>query len=138
MLHEQAGTMVGAPDPGVIHDGVAAVAAEADGRAAHTSAAPRKKMSWSEIGLFACRAFPPAGPASSSTGELAAPASKRRPARMTPSTFGDGHRGDAIARPQGSEAEPQNDGVGAGDAKGSLEFVGAPGKQKRRAGTRTL
>ncbi len=46
----------------------------------------RKKTSWMEIGSAACVAEEPDGPTSIRMGELTGPASKSRPATLTPST----------------------------------------------------
>ena len=52
-----AGAVIGAPDPGVVDDGVVAVDAQVDLCPAYAAPPTRKKTSWRKIGFFACEAW---------------------------------------------------------------------------------
>ena len=74
----------------------------------------RRNTSWTVVGSAEWSADAPLGPTCSSDGELAVPASKSRPASLTPSTSATfiavtPLSGTSVAKPQ-----PEHDGVGAG------------------------
>ena len=119
-----AGAVIGAPDPGVVDDGVVGVDEQVDLGAAHAGSADAEEDIVQEDRILA-RALHGClrGPISTRTGDCCGPASMRRPATIDAVDVGGGDGGGAVDGLERGEAKTEDDGVGSRDANRLREVV---------------
>ncbi len=122
--------VVGAPDPGVVDEGVVAVDLEIDTRATYACATDTEEDVVEGDGIASVMGVAAGGADLDEDGGELLSRVDEQAGEDDAVGVGGGERGVAVGGVQGGEAEAEDDGVGMGDAEGLGEFVDAGGEEK--------
>ena len=128
--------MIGAPDPGVIDDGVVGIDAEIDGGAARACAAHAEENVVERDGIAGVIRVAAAGADFDENGRLHRASVDEKAGEDHAIDVGGGESGRAIDGLERGEAETENDGAGARDADGLGELVDAGSEEEMLAARR--